>query len=1294
MPQFRFVCVQVCVCVSEKIATFAHSENYLFLQKMRRFLGIQLAILCCILGATAQSVRLQWQPITTLTADTFAIKALVLDGGCYARCSQLPSFTTDLPHGGEAKIDNVVYANLSADERSIAQANADIIPAQPLVNQYAQTVRRATTHKLEVFPFVQHDGVFKKIVAFDIVQTALAKAPAAPKAENKARYAANSVLKSGKFVKISVSQNGLYKLTYEELQNMGVDPKRARIFGYGGAMLNEDFSKPYLDDLPEAAIYEYKGSDGVFGAGDYIIFYGQGPTAWQYNSDGYFRHTQNVYSNYGYYFVSSDAGQGKRIALAAAVEAEPAGEITTFTDYFVHEKDLVNFIQSGREFYGEEFGAGKTQSFNTSLQNIVAEPASLVLDVAAKSQSTGKFEVSVNGEKAGSLATPSMKDAYTYEYARTAITASPIAFTPKAGNACNVSLTFNCGDGSAWLNYFEVNLKRQLKLTGNTPLFFSNIDSIDYDLAMRYVVAGATASTQIWDITDKQNIVRVPATYTSGRLTFVDSVRTFRAYVAVDPAQSTFLSPTVIGTVANQNLHGLPQMDMVILAPEEYLSEAERLAAAHRSAQGMRVEVVDVEKVYNEFSSGMRDATAYRRLMKLFYDRADSTNMPRYLLLFGGGVYDNRKIVVKEDYDKLLTFQSYNSVHGTSSYVCDDYFALLDDTEGRTITSDGMDIGVGRFPVHTLDDARTVVDKTIGYLENKNVGSWKNQLLFVADDGDGNRHVRDCDSVADMTLHNYPDMLVRKLFLDAYKQEVSASGETYPLVIELFDSYIKNGVLMVNYMGHGGHTAWTNEGLLTHDRIVNMYNDRLPLFVTATCDFSRFDDNGTPSGGELMLLNTHGGAIALFTTTRTVYAEPNFLLNLQFSRHIFMRDSDGSPIRFGDVMRGAKNRVGADSNKMNFTLLGDPALELAYPVTHQVVTDSITLVDADNAQSDTIRALSKVRLYAHVEREKSAGTIDEDFNGIAAVNVFDKLENLTTLSNDAPSVARYAFTDRTNALFVGQSKVEKGRFTTEFIVPKDIRYNYGTGRIVYYASDTLYNYEANGYHEQFTIGGEDPNAPADDNGPTVEIYLNTPTFRSGDATNESPLFVANVSDESGINAIGSGIGHDIMLKLDNSPLMETTLNNYYATNLGDYRSGTVKYQFSDLSEGEHHLFFRVWDLQNNSSTAELNFVVKKGLKPLLADMFVYPNPAINSTTFVYRHDRPEQPLKFTATVADLAGRIVYTDSKTQYVSDNETEIAWDFANRVSPGIYIVRMQVQVEGGDSTSKTLKLMVKKE
>ena len=1266
-------------------------------QIMRRFFGT-LALICALtVGLSAQSVQLQWLAVDTFRTDSDAMAVLTLKDGVYARCHQLPSLEVALPNDGAVTIENVAYATLSDNEKAVAQANIGAIPTEIAFEQLTQICRKQKSYVLQIFPFVKtNEGEIKKVVSFDIVQQPIKKnLQKSNETSAAARYASNSILRSGRFVKISVQENGLYRLTYDELKNMGIDPTKVRIFGYGGAMLNEDFSKEYIDDLPEVTIYEHKGADGVFGSGDYIIFYGQGPTSWKYSAAGFFRHTRNPYSNYGYYFVTSDAGTGRRIEMKEPLTATPTSDITTFTDYFVHEEDLRNLASSGREWYGEEFNSTKSSyTFQKTLPNIVAENAYFFIKTATNSATVDKMNVSVNGKLIGYQVLESMDKASIYERARTSLTTSPIKFTPDAGKACNVTLDYvSNASGMSWLDYFEVNIKRQLKIDGTNPLYFSNIDSTDYEIAQRYVVSGASASTQVWDITDQQNMVQMPTNYANGQVTFVDSMTTYHRYVALNPANATLLQPTIVGTIENQNLHGLPQMDLVILAPKEFLSEGERLAEAHRQAQGMAVQVVDVEQVYNEFSSGAKDATAYRRLMKLFYDRAASDDeMPRYLLLLGSGVYDNRKIVMKEDYDKLLTFQAYNSVHETESYVCDDYFALLDDNEGTSLPSEKMDIGVGRLPAHNLTEAQDMIDKTIGYIENREVGAWKNQHVFVADDGDNNIHTRCADSVANLTLRNYPDVLVRKLFLDSYNQEVSASGESYPLALEQFDNYIKNGSLVINYMGHAGHATWSNEGLLTYDRIVNMYNDRLPVFVTAACDFSRFDGNGDPSGGELMMRNNHGGAIALFTTTRTVYAEPNFLLNLQFARYMLMRDENGRPYCFGDVMRCAKNARSGDSNKMSFILIGDPAVELACPSTHAVVTDSIAMVNS-GTKSDTIKALSRVRIYAHLEKEEQSGSIDESFNGYATINVFDKSEQVTTLNNDNPTGEKYTFTDRSNALFVGSSKVTDGRFTTEFIVPKDIRYNYGSGRIVYYAVDTMQNLEGNGYYESFTIGGEDANATPDDEGPEVTIYLNTPDFRSGDATNESPLFVAFVHDESGINAIGSGIGHDIMLKLDNDPQMETTLNNYYSTDMDEYRSGEVRYQFSDLEEGKHHLFFRVWDLQNNSSTAELDFVVKKGLNPSVSNIYLYPNPASSQVTFVYTHDRPEQPLKMSVTVADLMGKVVYTGSQSAYVYDNQTEMTWNFAGQLNTGMYVVRIGIQVEGGETTSKTLKLMVVK-
>jgi len=1256
-------------------------------------IALVFCLLLVVLFANAQSYQLRWLPIEKWTTDSAFKSVVSLEDGHYERSSVLPSYALSLAKNQKVSIENAHFIDCTPQELPIVIGQIGNIPTQLTYEFRLVTERKQVSYLLDIFPFILENGKVKKLQSFDLkpLQTPLFTPTEA--ALSADRYASNSVLKSGRFVKVSVDKTGIYKLTYEALVAMGISPATVRVFGYGGAMLNENFATPYIDDLPEIATYTYTKSDGQFGAGDYILFYGQGPTSWEYNtSSELFQHTQNVYSNDGYYFVTSDAGIGKKIEAEPQELGTPTEDILSFTDYLVQEKDLVNLVSSGREFYGEEFNSTKlTYNYSYSLPNVLDSTATFRLSVAANSQLLSTFVAKINNTTIGSLSVQSMANVPVYEHAKTAITSPAFYFDPIPTNQLNVSLTYTDASGQGWLNFFELNVKRLLKLTSDVPLFFRNVDSLNVDKLRRFVVQGATASTQIWNLTDPLTIKRVPVTLTGDQLKFATNTSTLKEYVAVDPA-GTFLTPVVIGEVSNQNLHALPQVDMLILAPSEFMSEAQRLAQAHSDLDGLSTHVVDANLIFNEFSSGTPDATAYRRFVKMFYDRATSINLPRYLLLFGDGNFDNRKIISTDiDINKLLTYQSLNSVHGTESYVSDDYFAFLDDNEGVKLPSERLDVGVGRFPVYTVEQAKIAVDKAIGYMNNEIKGSWKNQVVFLADDGDNNLHVKDCDSVAELTMRLNPDVLVRKLYLDAYTQEVSASGESYPLVRELFDNYIKFGTLMINFMGHGGYNAWTNEGILTTERIENMYNEKLPLFVTATCDFSRFD---TPrqSGGEKVFLNPHGGGIALYTTTRTVYAGPNYYLNREFVKNVFARDASGNRLRLGDIMRNAKNARSGDANKMNFTLLGDPALELAYPATHNVVTDSVKFVDLDVA-TDTIRALSKVRLVGHLENAQ--GVSAEDFNGYVNISVFDKKETIQTLSNDVTVDSLkipYVFTNRTNALFVGSAKVVDGSFVADFIVPKDIRYSYGSGRIVYYAADETQDYEANGYYENFIIGGEDSNVIWENQGPDLQIYLNSPNFKSGDKVNESPLFVAKVYDECGINAIGNGIGHDIILKLDNNPLLEKSLNFYYNTEIGNYQSGTIDYQLYNLDEGKHHMLFRVWDLQNNSSTAELEFIVEKGLQPIISEMFAYPNPAVNVANFVYVHDRPEQPLSVTASVYDLSGRLVFSGDQTVFTYDNRTEIEWDFTGSVRPGIYLVRMDVAVSDSEKVIKTFKLMIK--
>jgi len=1135
------------------------------------------------------------------------------------------------------------------------------------------------------------------------------------------RYAQSSVLKSGKWVKIGVEKSGIYKLTYEKLVSMGItNPANVRVFGYGGALLPELFTKPYIDDLPEVAIYMKKSADGTFKAGDYILFYAQGVVSWSYGrppnstelTNIMFYRTRNYYSTKGYYFVTSDAGVGKKISMSPLETATSSGDIEEYTHYDLHEKELVNLANSGREFYGEEFTTSVSYTFDTP--NLLTKPEKIRVKVVNRGNNGIYITTKINGA--------TLSNGNNYIGGRPTSDAGidkpmvidfqPISETNQAFVQINSDK-----NTTANLDFIEINVRRKLTMNGN-EFYFRNKEFLNQNQHKRFVLKNADSNTQIWDITDKQNIKQINATLVGNQLTFVANTDSIREYLAIKPS-ANFPPPDTVFSIDNQNLHSLPQADYVIIANKDFLSEAKRLAQAHQR-NGLSVIVANAEHVYNEFSSGTPDATAYRRFVKMFYDRGVSnTNgnakIPKYLLLFGTGSFDNRALLnITNTTRRMLTYQSVNSVSNTASYVSDDYFGYMDDStgveEGGLDTGQQMKVGVGRFPVYSLDQAKTLVDKTINYMDNTFRGSWKNQVLYIADDGNLGNHARDADEVSKITANTSPEILIKKLYLDAFKQVTTTAGESYPDVERLLDNYIRQGVLMINYMGHGSPNSLASEQILTQAKIDRMYNDKLPIYITATCDFTPFD-HFNESAGEKLLWNKNGGAIALFSTTRTVYADANARLNENFASHFFDKDEDCNPLALGDVFRLSKN-LQKSSNKFSFTLVGDPALKLVYPHQAKVITDSINFNPVNLPAFDTVSALGIVHISGHIEN--CYGDEIQGFNGFVNINVFDKEEVITTLNNPGGSDdnttetnIHFKYQDRPNPIFVGSAEIKNGRFRIAFIVPKDIKYNFGTGRIVYYASEDNLGMEANGYFENFIIGGEATNIDIDTIGPEVKLYMNTPTFKNGGQVNISPLFVAEVFDQSGINTIGIGIGHDITMRLSGVDKngksitkynnKEIVLNNYYEAEFGSYQKGKVKYQLNDLEEGIYSIKFRIWDVYNNSTTSDISFFVSTKGKIVVDTAKIYPNPATvdETITFSINHNRPGQLINIGILVSDLTGRTVWSSSQSAIASETEIKIQWNPAAEggiLATGLYIVRLELSTLNEKSTFVPLKLIIK--
>ncbi|VBB46342.1 conserved exported hypothetical protein [uncultured Paludibacter sp.] len=1255
---------------------------------------------CIFLNLKAENItttthQIKWTGIDVWTTDKSSKSVIAFDGASYPE-GFLPYFVEGIACDKNSQykvaIANPVFIPMT-DSKELALIQGNQFSSEIEIKTYKQSERGNYYLKIQILPFIQKEGKVLKLQSFELNIEKTPGSLKTPVAENTIHtYASSSVLANGKFVKVKISESGIYKLTYETLNSMGIDPANVRVFGYGGAMLNQNFLTPKYDDLPEVAIYMNKGADGVFNAGDYILFYAQGVNSWQYDSmRKMFVHTLNPYATEGYYFVTSDAGTGKKIqeySVAPPDNVEIA-DVNEFVDYQVHEKESYNLINSGKVFYGEQFNDIVNYTFPFTFPNVIqTETAKIRADVMAISSVVSNYTLKLDAQE------KTIPVSATIDQNAIGTSANAYFTYKPSDDVLNVNLSYAKPNGSSrgYLNYIEVNARRQLLMSGSV-MFFRNVDSLYSENYNNYQLSGANSNVQIWNITDPTNIKKVVTTYNDGLIEFIDSNESVKQYVAIDPTvSSAFSQPTIGNVVPNQNLHGMDPADLLIITHPRFLSQANNLADAHRTKDNMKVQVVTTEQVYNEFSSGTPDATAYRWAAKMLYDKALALgltqNIPKYLLLFGRGSYDNRNILINSSESLVLTYQADESLNAINSYITDDYFGLLDDNEITNIKSDLMDVGVGRFPVLTEQEAADVVNKTINYMNNSQKGIWKNQLCFVGDDGgdnNGNVHMFQADSVARMVYAANKGFQLDKIYLDAYKQEINASGESYPLAKAKLSSLIHSGIFMLNFTGHAGPFGWTNEQILTTKDVEEMYNVELPIWIAATCDFVAIDGKGI-SAGEKVLLNPTGGGIAILSAARTVYSANNFSLNKAFSYNLFKK-VNGKYNRLGDAMRIAKNQLSGsgDSNKLSYVLLGDPALKLTYPTDYTVITDKIN--NRVITGNDTIKALSVDSIQGHVI-DMNGNTVN-DYNGTLEITIYDKNQKITTLNNHGDGFL--VFDDRPNVLYSGKANVVNGAFSFVFMVPKDIRYNYGIGRINYYASEPSSDREAQGYFENFIVGGASSNYDKTDTiGPNLNIYLNYKEFKSGDKVNETPLFVANLEDKNGINTVGSGIGHDLRLVIDEDPLTSYTLNEYFLAQTNSYTEGSVQYKIPTLSEGKHTLTFHAWDLLNNSAVSQLDFEVVNGLTPNIFGVYCYPNPAKVNTKFVVLHDRPETILETTVDVFDLVGRRIWTKSQS-----SAEDLTWDLTDfvgkKVQKGIYLYKVSIKTSNSSLTSKANKIIV---
>lgn len=831
----------------------------------------------------------------------------------------------------------------------------------------------------------------------------------------------------------------------------------------------------------------------------------------------------------------------------------------------------------------------------------------------------------------------------------------------------------------------------------------STIKIADYDKAM-----GAISSLAV-PASEEGKTLRVKIENLGPGAVRLDNIAVAMRNKGIEPDINADKLPAAefVYNITNQDLHADRDYDMVIIIPtsQKTRQQAERLKAFHEEHDGLKVRIVPADELYNEFSSGTPDASAYRRYMKMLYDRAENAEKaPRYLLLFGDCTFDNRMLTSglrsESIDDYLLCFESENSYNEVYCYVSDDFFTMLDDGESIS-TGDyyrGIpDVAVGRFTCTTADQAKVFVDKTINYATSSPSGSWQNTLMFLGDDGNNNIHMRDVNEVADYVIRQHPGYYVRKVMWDAYKRESSSTGHRYPEVTKILKQQQAEGALLIDYAGHGSEISISHEAALVLKDFEDFRGSNLPLWITASCDIMPFDGNAQTIG-ETAVMNPNGGAVAFYGTTRTVYSSYNKIINSAFVKNVLSYDANGKPMSIGEANRKTKEYLvtsGSDItvNKMQYALIGDPVLSLALPsLTLKVDSINDVAVSAGNAE---INAGKVVKIKGHVE---GANGRVETFNGLLNAMVRDTEELVVCrLNNDDPkdgAQSPFTYTDRRNILFQGADSIKNGTFTFLFAVPKDINYTEGTGMLNLYAVNNEHTLSAHGACDSFLVKGSEI-SENDSIGPSIYCYLNSPEFSYGGTVNSTPYFVAEISDKDGINASGAGIGHDMQLIIDGDISKTYNLNDNFQYDFGSYTSGQTYYVLPQLEEGKHYLTFRAWDILNNSSVSTLAFEVKKGLKPALLSVGLARNPVRDNARFVITHDRAGAEISVEIEVMDTSGRLLWSRTETAISSGNRYESTWnltlDNGSSLDTGVYLYRIKLCSDGSEWSSKAKKMVV---
>lgn len=1095
--------------------------------------------------------------------------------------------------------------------------------------------------------------------------------------------AQSSVLSTGIWIKGAISTTGVYRVSYSQLKSAGlavdnINPRTLKVYTNPGGMLPQRNADVRPQDLVETAIVIVGEADGIFNSADYVLFYAQGPDKQQYQlGREIFFYEQNLYDTKNYVFITAGGDNGKRIQNAQQPNSTTI--ITTFQDVVHYERSFTSILKSGREWFGERFDDKSSQIFSVPLSGIVSgSTLKIVSDVVAYSLAGSAFKVMINGNEVGTQQVASVPNSRYGIKARHkrdtfSLSAESLGMPLTTNQSIQYSFT-KSGTSSAYghLDFFTLSCTRKLQVYGSQTAFRSAQSLLSSDVTYR--IENAENSFQCWEVTDPSTPQLYTPIVSNGIASISAFTQTLKEFVGFNQA----LSVQVWERVKNQNLHGLSSMNLLIVTDAELEDQAQRLANHRITQSGIQAQVVTTNEVYNEFSGGRADVSSVRdlaRFLKIKYPQ-DFNN----LLLFGKGSYDYKN-VLSDNINRVFTYESRNSLSPLETYSSDDYFGLLEDSEGEWkecfSCDETLDIGVGRIPISKKEQAGYVVDKIIDYESLSNTGSWQTRIAFVADDGDFNTHQSQADLLANY-VESIPATLftTTKIYVDAFEQLSRPAGQVAPDVNTAIANVLEKGALVVNYTGHGNEYQWADEKILDELLLRNSTNTQLPFFVTATCEFGRHDDPLIISVAEVALLQKTHGVIGLVTTTRPVNASTNFELNQAFYQSFFSK-TNGAFRSIGAIFRQTKNTSTSGVSNRNFSLLADPSMTLAFPMAKMEI-ESITTAE----DTDTLKALSSVQIVARVMNNLQL--LDTDFNGIAELSIYDKPFSFKTLGNEN---APFNYKQWSSLIFRGKAEVIAGKVQFNFIVPKNIVYAVGNGRLSLFASNESH---AAAVIEAIKIGGSSQDFSPDTTPPQVFAYINDTTFVQGGRVSKDATLVVRLFDNSGINVSNYGIGNDLIGVLNDDTLYE--LSDYYSADENTFKKGTIRIPLRDLPPGKHRIAVNAWDTHNNPGSGFVDFVVSDGNEMIISEFGNYPNPFDRESILFFSHNTAGEDLQVDLEILNNQGRTIRTFSYQISESSNRVALPEVYRNNLPAGIYLSSLLVRSNSsGKQARATTKLII---